>query len=201
LPRANEVLGNRLFGKKIDYLDKENTAGAAFEDVVQMVLDAALENYNEKCERITANGINFADIERMILLDIVDKNWMNHIDDMVQLRQGIGLRGYAQRDPLVDYRREAIDMFNHMIETINEHAVLWLFKIDDIKKQEPRTQKADLSASREAAPVGPVSKVDATAPTAASGSSGAFVNSKKTVGRNDPCPCGSGKKFKNCHGA
>ncbi|MCQ2382198.1 MAG: SEC-C domain-containing protein, partial [Clostridia bacterium] len=104
---------------------------------------------------------------------IVDKKWVDHIDAMVNLRNGIGLRGYAGKDPLAEYRREAIGMFNQMIEAINSETAIFLFKVRIERKEPPRPTPAPVIAKD--------------------------VNLKK-VGRNDPCPCGSGKKYKQCCG-
>jgi preprotein translocase subunit SecA len=208
LERANEVLGSRLFGKKIEYLTKENTQGADYAEVEQMVLDAAIEQYEEKVATTSKDGMDFSEIERGFLLSVVDQKWMMHIDEMVHLRQGIGLRSYGQRDPLIEYRREAIEMFNNMVESINETAVLFLFKIErraEKPKEMPFRKAAidPVAVTRNSVPLG----VLAGSPLANQGqvvsngaNTGSFVNSHKTVGRNEPCPCGSGKKFKSCCG-
>jgi len=208
LERANEVLGNRLFGKKVEYLDKENTYGADYTEIEQMILDAVTEQYEAKVEKLGKEGFDFSDLERQVLLQIVDNKWVDHIDAMVQLRNGIGLRGYGQRNPLDEYRREAIGMFNAMVEAINEHTVLFLFKIQIEKQQAPKrapmkASAAPVTASKSDAPIparvaGPVA---APQPVASAGSTGSYTNTHKEIGRNELCPCKSGKKYKNCCGA
>ena len=200
LERANQVLGAELFGRDVEYLDKENTEGADISDIVDMVLEAVTVEYKDKIEKLKVDGFDFHKMERDVLLSIVDQRWMDHIDQMVQLRSGIGLRGYGQKDPLVEYRREAIAMFNEMVEQINERAALFLFKIHVEKKEEkavpftntPMTsgRGSDLSTPNTSTQ-GPV----ATRPQ------GTYKTYEKDVGRNDPCPCKSGKKFKSCCGA
>ncbi len=123
------------------------------------------------------------EVERVLLLQTVDRKWMNHIDDMEQLRQTIGLQAYGQKDPLVEYKIAGYDMFNEMTDSIMEDTVRALFHVR-VEQRVEREQVAtvtgtnrDDSAIRE-----PVRRMD------------------KKVYPNDPCPCGSGKKFKNCHG-
>ncbi len=127
-------------------------------------------------------GENIREIERMILLRTVDNKWMNHIDSMEQLRQGIGLRAYAQRDPVVEYKFEAMDMFDEMIAEIKEDTVRFLFRVKAGANME-RKQVAKPVAENHGGD-GSVQKKP-------------VVKGEK-VGRNDPCPCGSGKKYKQC---
>jgi len=201
LARANQVLGSRLFGEEVAYLDKENTENAEYTEIEKMVLDAVIEQYEDKAKKLAEQGIPFNQIERDIMLQIVDTKWMDHIDAMVQLRQGIGLRGYGQRDPLIEYRRESSSMFNEMIDGISEHAALFLFKV---KIEVTRKSAAPVGPKRDTPDLVPaqakeIMKGPTAAPVAA-GPQKTYTNIKKDVGRNDPCPCGSGKKFKNCCG-
>jgi len=210
LERANQVFGDRLFGKKVEYLDKENTLDADYTDVEAMVLDAAVAQYKEKVERVKKDGFNFSDLERNCLLSVVDNKWMDHIDAMVNLRNSIGLRGYGQRNPLVEYRRESIDMFNSMVEAINENVCLFLFKVQvekQVHRPAPvRTHASPIAAQAGGEPLqpgnlgagqGPVAMPTAK-PTA--GSTGSYTNKNAAVGRNELCPCKSGKKYKQCCG-
>ncbi len=125
------------------------------------------------------------EIERMVLLRNVDRKWMDHIDDMEALKQGIGLRGLAQRDPVVEYRMEGFEMFDAMISSIREDTIKMFLTLkvrteEEVKREQvakPLTAKGD--GSEQAQPV---------------------RTAGKKVGRNDPCPCGSGKKYKKCCG-
>ncbi|MBT9176359.1 MAG: Protein translocase subunit SecA [Firmicutes bacterium] len=120
------------------------------------------------------------DLKRVIILHMVDTKWMSHLDNMDELRQGIGLRAYGQKDPLVEYKLEAFDMFTQMIEEIKADVVRYLFRVQVVS--EPRTVPAGRAQPVSLArPVG-----RAAEPT--------------TIGRNDPCPCKSGKKYKKCCG-
>ena len=125
------------------------------------------------------------EVERVVLLRSVDSRWMNHIDDMEQLRQSIGLQAYGQRDPLVEYKMAGYDMFNEMSQGIMEDTIRTLFRIRVEQKVE-REQEA---------------KVTGTNKDAESGVKEPKKRMEKKVYPNDLCPCGSGKKFKNCHGA
>ena len=126
------------------------------------------------------------ELERIILLRVVDEYWMEHIDAMHELRRGIGLRAYGQINPLDEYKREGFDMFETMINGIKDEVVRRLF-IVEVKKEQPlerkrvaRTAVANLGGD------GPVKKQ----PT----------KTGRKIGRNEPCPCGSGKKYKFCCG-
>ncbi len=125
------------------------------------------------------------ELERRVLLKVVDEKWMDHIDAMEQLKYGIGLRAYGQNDPVIAYKREGFDMFDEMIRNIQEDTVKTLLRL----------RKENVSVERE----------QVAKPVAAShGGDGPKAPKKREmgkVGRNDPCPCGSGKKYKNCHGA
>jgi len=201
LDRANQVLGTRLFGKEVAYLDKENTKDADYTEIEKMVLDAVIEQFEAKANSLKEIGIDFSDIERGILLQIVDQKWMDHIDAMVQLRQGIGLRGYGQRDPLIEYRRESGTMFNEMVESISNHVALFLFKVEINIQQAapaPRRETTDMVSGRgQEITKGPVAP---SAENVSTGPQTTYTNIKKDIGRNEPCPCKSGKKFKNCCG-
>ncbi|MCI5752039.1 MAG: preprotein translocase subunit SecA [Oscillospiraceae bacterium] len=149
------------------------------EDIVKTLNDRALDYYNKREESIGSDVLR--ELERVILLKVVDLKWMAHIDDMDELRKGIGLRAFGQKNPVVEYRYEGFEMFDAMIESIREETVRLLFTIQLKNNEQPKRER--------------VAQIDA--PGSGSGTGGRRV---KKVGRNDPCPCGSGKKFKNCCG-
>jgi preprotein translocase subunit SecA len=126
--------------------------------------------------------------ERLVMLNVIDTQWKDHLLTMDHLKEGIGLRGYGQRDPLTEYKRESFDMFSAMKERIEDDMIRFLFLMDPVVQKEEdqmrRRRERDLvfSAPAKEAPE-PVKR------------------SAEKVGRNDPCPCGSGKKYKKCHGA
>ncbi len=138
--------------------------------------------YAETEEKLKSTEVDMRENERVILLRTVDEHWMDHIDAMDQLKQGIGLRSYAQRDPVYAYTSEGFEMFDAMVAEIREQTVRRLYQMQVTGGPLRRVQLAK--------PIEP--KTD--------GASATFSRSDKKVGRNDPCPCGSGKKYKNCHG-
>ena len=123
------------------------------------------------------------ELERVMLLRVVDTKWMDHIDAMDQLRQGIGLRAYGQEDPVRAYQVEGFDMFDEMINSIQEDTIRYLFNVT-VQTETKRKQVAQV--------------------TGTSGGDQQVINKtlvkENEVGRNDPCPCGSGKKYKKCCG-
>ena len=148
----------------------------------QQLKEEAVKLYESKeAEFPQAEAIR--EIERVILLKVIDRKWMDHIDDMDQLRQGIGLQAYGQRDPLVEYKMSGYDMFEEMEENICEDTVKLLFHVK-IEQKVEREQVAKVTGTN---------KDD----------SAAKVPIKREIAKvypNDPCPCGSGKKFKQCCG-
>jgi preprotein translocase subunit SecA len=137
-----------------------------------------LQAYNDKEERLGAETMR--SLERFILLRTVDEKWMEHLDAMDSLREGVGLRAYGQKDPLIEYKFEAMEMFNRMIAAIQHDTVRNLFQIEVMTQQQPVRRNVIEIGSQGAQPAQPASS--------------------EKVGRNDPCPCGSGKKYKFCHG-
>ena len=160
-------------------IDKNELDMMTVEGLKNQLWDYIEEKYQEQ---EAAFGDAIREVERIILLRVVDQKWMAHIDDMEQLRQGINLRAYAQRDPVVEYKFEAMDMFDEMIASIKEDTVKHLFHAVPQTKIE-RTQVAKPMAENHGGD-GTLRKEP--------------VRKKVTVGRNDPCPCGSGKKYKHC---
>ena len=148
----------------------------------QQLKEEAVKLYESKeAEFPDPEGIR--ELERVILLKVIDRKWMDHIDDMEQLRQGIGLQAYGQRDPLVEYKSSGYQMFDEMIQNIKEETVRLLFHIKVEQKVE-REQVAKVTGTNkdDSAPRGPVKRENAK------------------IYPNDPCPCGSGKKYKQCCG-
>ena len=156
---------------------RENAANAEF--AIADVLAKAAEQYWEVKEKEMGKEV-FEGAQRYVALQALDTLWMEHLDTMDHLRDSVRLRGYGQRDPLVEYKKEGFSMFQRMTAEINKQVVYSIFKVSVQVSAAPQTPKAE--------PVGPGSKA-AIDPAL-------FEN----VGRNDPCPCGSGKKFKKCHG-
>ena len=189
---------NRFYPSQIDFLsiDVENLSS---EEVLEMVLEdaaARLEERKDEWEERTAelqkrglirtDGVDsFEEAERRTLLSIVDSRWREHLYDMDNLREGIGWRGLGQRDPLVEYKREGFDMFQDTVQGLKEDYVTYIYRIENVKlREEPEVQQLSYSGGTEEPNPRPKSP----------------RKSAHKIGRNDPCPCGSGKKFKKCHG-
>ena len=125
------------------------------------------------------------EVERVVLLRVVDEYWMDHIDAMTDLRQGIGLRAYAQTDPIIAYKKDSLEMFEEMISAIQEETVRRLYSVRLRKNEEVKRERVAKTTSESVGGDGTVKKQP---------------RKVKKIGRNEPCPCGSGKKYKNCCG-
>jgi len=192
------------------------------QELGDQIFEKLKELYDAKEKQIGADAMRYH--ERMIMLSVLDTQWKDHLLNMDHLKEGIGLRGYGQHDPLVEYKRESFDMFEEMMERSQQDAVRYLFhmqivdapsaqpaiaadesngdqpqqqlpprkrastSMDDLEAQFQRRKKKELEQARMAGSNG------TTAPQQ-------VVRGQAKVGRNDPCPCGSGKKYKKCHGA
>lgn len=181
-----------LFGLDMaDYIkENANNSNAIIEELEAQ----AMAKYQEKEEEITSERMR--ELERVVMLKVVDEKWMNHIDSMDELKNGIGLRAYGQQDPVVKYRVEGMDMFDEMISNIKLDVVKILMNIrkqnGDVKRQE--------AAKITGAALEAINSVDGGKKINTPEHSQTVVNDGPKVGRNDPCPCGSGKKYKNCCG-
>ena len=155
------------------------------EGLRQLLWEAVERRYRNREQELGADAMR--QLERVVMLQVIDTQWKDHLLSMDHLKEGIGLRGYGQRDPLTEYKREAFDLFQDMVERVKTQVVEWLFKVQLVSESamERRSPWTDAVESHgEASRVAPRS-----APRTASG---------QKVGRNDPCPCGSGKKYKKC---
>ena len=152
------------------------------ERLTNVLVDQAHAVYDAKERALTEPVMR--ELERVVLLRNVDTKWMNHIDDMTELRNGIGLRAYGQHDPVVEYKREGFDMFDAMIDSIREDTVRMIFLAQVRQQEEPKREQV----VKETSAVGASDGTSAPEP----------VRAKKKIGPNDLCPCGSGKKYKKC---
>ena len=151
----------------------------------------AVRLYEKREAQIGEMGIDMRELERATLLRVVDMRWMDHIDAMDQLRDGIGLRAYGQKDPVNEYKLESYDMFEEMVHLIQEDTVRRLFQIR-IQRAPERRAVAQPMAENKAE--------NRQRVTAGAGPNRTPVKAGEKVGRNAPCPCGRGKKYKNCCG-
>ncbi len=177
----NNILRPIIPVKKIK-LSEEQVKHITKAELIQQLKEEAVKVYEAK-EAEFPDQDNIREVERVILLKVIDRKWMDHIDDMDQLRQGIGLQAYGQRDPVVEYKFAGFDMFDAMIDAITEETVKALTHIQ-IEQKVEREQVAKVTGTNK----------DETVQSAPKKRTG------KKIQPNDPCPCGSGKKYKMCCG-
>lgn len=191
---------------KMDLQQQVQAASAITDDeILEKVVAAAHASFEAKVEQVGRE--NFTQFERMVLLQGFDSNWRDHLSALDYLRQGIHLRGYAQKQPKQEYKREAFELFRQLIDHVKNEVTKILMTVQ-VQSPEQLDQAAqDMEARGES-----IANVTYTAPTAtgeaeviaagqtAGGDASAALPEGMRVGRNDPCPCGSGKKFKQCHG-
>jgi preprotein translocase subunit SecA len=176
------------------------------DDLLERVLQAARAAYAGKIELVGAEA--WSQFERSIMLQAIDQHWREHLSALDYLRQGIHLRGYAQKNPKQEYKREAFELFSGMLDRIRDDVsrVLLTVRVQSAEQVEqaeaeaaPQMQNVQYQHAEfdEAQALGTNEPAPAAAVPA---SSGTVVNAAPKIGRNDPCPCGSGKKYKQCHG-
>jgi preprotein translocase subunit SecA len=176
----------KQFNYRLDSFDDDTLDGLNREGLAQLIYESSLEIYNQR-EAVIGEE-DFRQLERVVMLQTVDNLWKDHLLSMDHLKEGIGLRGYAQQNPLLIYKKEGFELFQEMISRVKEETLGILFriqiaeseKIDDIRK--PQEQNLTFSSGDAPARKKPVKRVE------------------KKIGRNAPCPCGSGKKYKKCCG-
>jgi preprotein translocase subunit SecA len=165
----------------------------------EFVFGKAKENYNQKEAALGEELMR--QIEKSIILQTMDTLWMNHLDEIDYLRQGIGLRGYGQRDPLIEYKREAFQLFSHLMENVRSTIVHTIFKLSIASEpSQSQTDKMLKKAEFKGAEESPAQFSASKDGEASQSSAQMPIINKDKVGRNEPCPCGSGKKYKQCHG-
>ena len=162
--------------------DEDDIASVSKSEIISALSEKAGEIYQAKEEEYGSDVMR--ELERVILLKVVDTKWMAHIDDMEELKKGIGLRSYGQKNPVVEYRYEGFEMFDAMVDSIKEDTVRMLLTVKLQKNEAPEREQ--------------VAKPDAPNAGAGDGSFDGEPVRVKKIGDNDPCPCGSGKKYKKC---
>jgi preprotein translocase subunit SecA len=188
-----------------EYLD------IGYDTLIQRLQSFGQQRREDKQQRLS-DGLA-GQLERFVLLRVIDEHWRDHLNQLIMLRSGIGLRSYGQRDPLVEYKAESFRMFEDLMQRIEHDTVQLFFRAELAAPPPPQEQPAasnmharhqEVTAYSQAGDGGDAGAV-ATATAAAPrpdqpGQRQPFQRSDAKVGRNDPCPCGSGKKFKKCHG-
>lgn len=189
-----QELNTNLTITDLESLNKENIH---LKEVIEEAVEKAYAIYDEREKTIGAEELR--ELERVVTLKIVDEKWMDHIDAMDELKDGIGLRAYGQKDPVVQYRIEGFDMFDQMVLDIKTDVVKLLMHVRKKEENIQRTEAARITGM--SLENSAISNLDGTiAPKTSSPQNQTVVNNEPKVGRNDQCPCGSGKKYKNCCG-
>jgi preprotein translocase subunit SecA len=162
------------------------------EAIKEKLQDAVVRRFEEKEGAVGPEMMRLH--ERYLLLQVIDQQWKDHLLNIDHLKEGIGLRGYGQRDPLIEYKKESFDLFQEMMERVQDRVVKYLWKMDVVVEREEESQRVQRSL--------PPPKPKQQPMYFSSGEPQAQTVKRKEakVGRNDPCPCGSGKKYKKCHG-
>jgi preprotein translocase subunit SecA len=177
--------------------DKRENSVEKIGSLTEYLLGQAKEVYNKKEQEIGAEQMR--QIEKAIMLQTIDMAWMNHLDEIDYLREGIGLRGYGQRDPLIEYKREAFSMFSGLMENVRSSIVHTIFRIGVVQPRvrESAPKNLKFSGAEEVEQFGAAKAMQNDEKEEKKQTP---IINKDKVGRNDPCPCGSGKKYKKCHG-
>jgi len=166
-----------------------------YPELTEALTNTVRKNYEEKEQRLGSEYMRYQ--ERIIMLQVLDMQWKDHLWSLDHLKEGIGLRGYGQRDPLIEYKKESFDMFETLRTRIEEETIRFLFLFEPISRAEQDAREREREEARR--------KAQKERELVYSAGDSAPVAPKKReaakVGRNDPCPCGSGKKFKKCHGS
>jgi preprotein translocase subunit SecA len=191
--------------------------------IIEHLSGSAREIYGRMAEKLRGAGIGWTEIEKAVLIRSIDTLWVEHLEAMASVRQGIGLRGYGQRDPLIEYKKEAYGLFTELCGLIEKEVVYSIFKVGAIQASQFRGFTAPTLSERAREFSAPAKTMDESTgsfsgfsravPGSATGTGGKPPESRQDavrqktkdasghkVGRNDPCPCGSGKKYKRCHG-
>ena len=182
LEALNSAIEMKLLPKDSNFITKEKAENWDFEYLIEKLTEETINVYEAKIARYKEEGVNLSEVERIVLLKNIDSKWIDHIDAMDQLRKGISLRGYGNVDPVLEYKKEGYEMFEDLTASIQDDTVTLLLKAELRRvPQEQKEEPKNLATNQEgAAPV--------------------IRKAKQNIGRNDPCPCGSGKKYKNCCG-
>ena len=183
IEKLNKALEDKALPRDSGFITEDIVNNWDYNYIVNQTIDEVINRYEEKIAAYREDGIDYNEFERFIFLKVVDNKWIDHIDSMDQLRKGISLRGYGNVDPVLEYKKEGYEMFEDLTAAIQDDTVTLLLKaelrkVPQMQKEEPK----NLATNQE-------------------GGAPVIRKAKQTIGRNDPCPCGSGKKYKNCCGA
>ncbi|HJV62285.1 MAG TPA: SEC-C metal-binding domain-containing protein, partial [Albitalea sp.] len=196
IPGLEKALADE-WGIRLDLQQEVQSASSMTDDdILEKVLKAANDAFDAKVQQVGVD--NFVQFERVVLLQSIDTQWREHLASLDYLRQGIHLRGYAQKQPKQEYKREAFELFSQLLDVVKMDVTRILMTVR-IQSQEEVAQAAEAIEER----AEKISNVTYTHPNddgSVSQEADVAVAAVPKVGRNDPCPCGSGKKYKHCHG-
>ena len=189
----NRALEQRLIPEGSGFITQDKLNKWDYDYAFKKIVKETEKAYEEKIADVREQfGIDYSDVERRFLLMNVDRNWIDQIDAMDQLRKGIGLRAYGNVDPVISYKQEGFEMFDEMVERIQSGTIAMLLKVR-IEVNRPVAQPVQ-------APKNLTDNAELITNRSGEGGAKPVKKSTKSIGRNDPCPCGSGKKYKNCCG-
>ena len=189
LEAYNKELEKRLLDAETNFMTLNILSDYTKDEIKDEIYKRAVARYELRKADYEKQGINFSAVERDVLLKILDRKWIDHIDDMDNLRTGIGLRGYGNKNPITVYQAEGFEMFDDMISTVRKDVANFMMGI----RIQIGVSPEQLVRMRQA-------KMANLKTNNAGGAPASPIKKQKEVGRNDPCPCGSGKKYKNCCG-
>ena len=186
LEALNSIIELKLLPKDSQFVTRERVESWDYEYFIEKLIEQTINEYQAKIDRYKEEGVDFSEIERLVLLRNIDTKWIDHIDSMDQLRKGISLRGYGNVDPVLEYKKEGFEMFEDLTASIQDDTITLLLKAELQKIPSKTAQEKAQENLQTNKPQGPVMRPRKSVP--------------HEIGRNDPCPCGSGKKYKNCCG-
>jgi preprotein translocase subunit SecA len=181
--------------------DQFDPTKTSYEEVLETFVEDAEKVYQQREEELGAEQLR--EIERLVFLSVIDNRWREHLYEMDYLQEGIGLRAVGQRDPLVEYQREGYDMFTQMQEAIKEDFARYIFHVEAVHEEEqqrPQQMRQERPQIPMAQPMAPPTEGDEELPASGAGETEFEQAKSDKIPRNAPCPCGSGKKYKQCHG-
>lgn len=185
---VNDILPLEFYAKPADFRNKRR------EEIEDMLLEIVERSYEAKEQEIGPDLMR--EIERHVALDLINRKWIDHLDAMDFLREGIGLRGYAQRDPLIEYKKEAYELFQAMLTSLQDDMVRIMYRVQT--QAPPRRRRPVFENMTEFSAQGPQGMGGSGSPSAQQKAVPVGSRKSNKIGRNDPCPCGSGKKYKKC---
>ncbi len=200
LSEINTELEKGWTEKGSNVVDEKFVEDCDISEVEDKLLQIVYKRYNDRMEEAKSLGVNFEDVERYVLLRVVDANWMNHIDDMQIMKNEIFSRGFGNQDPVLAYKKDGYELFENMVAKIRK-TTCQLLLVSQFEVEKPQPQPRPMNRPT----FTPIARKEPTPQEKKEEEKKPFVqktvvNEGKKIGRNELCPCGSGKKYKNCHG-